>query len=104
MKENINIIKRIEKLEAVVFGSNKKKKNIKTDSEYNGPTGGVKFLIDKGFFNNKQALSQVRDELNKNGYHYSIQAAQTALSRLSKLGGLLVSLKESGKKVYVKRK
>ena len=105
-KEIINIIKRIEKLEAFVFGSTAKvkKSTPKDKSGYEGPTGGIRLLIDKGFFDAKRTLADVRAKLAENGYHYSIQAAQTVLNRLSKTGGSMVALKEGGKKAYVKRK
>jgi hypothetical protein len=103
-KEIINMAKRIEKLEAAVFGLGLKRVVTLKKNNYKGPTGGIKFLIDKGFLNNKQPLAGIRAKLSENGYHYSIQAAQTALNRLSKLGGPIVALKEGGKKLYVKRK
>jgi hypothetical protein len=105
-KEIINILKRIEKLETAVFGSATKVKKLaaKDKSGYEGPTGGIRLLIDKGFFDAKRTLADVRARLAENGYHYSIQAAQTGLNRLSKTGGPIVALKEGGKKAYVKRK
>ncbi len=105
-RERINIIKRIEKLEGVVFASNLEPKTSapQIKSNYSGPTGGIRLLIDKDFFCSKRTLADIRSKMGDNGYHYSIQAAQTALNRLSKSGGPIVSLKEGGKKAYVKRK
>lgn len=105
-KEIINLIKRVEKLEATVFASSTKKfvSRSKKELNYEGPTGGIKILIDKGFFNTKRTLAEIRAKMAENSYHYSIQAAQTALNRLSKLTGPIVALKEGGKKAYVKRK
>jgi len=42
--------------------------------------------------------------MNSHGYHYSKQAIQTPLNRLSLQNGRLVGLKEKGHKVYAKRK
>jgi len=42
--------------------------------------------------------------MQDNGYHYSRQAVQMPLTRLSTVGGPLVALKDKGKNVYVKRK
>ena len=106
MEEKIikNIITRLVRLETTVFKNklNDNKKQISKD--FSGPTGGLRLLVSNGFFNTKQTFGEIRKELAKNNYHYSSQAAQSALSRLSKPGNLLVSLKEGGKKNYVRRK
>ena len=107
MQENIvrDIIRRLTRLEKEVF-INKSQKEDKQGltKNFSGPTGGLKLFLSKGFFDKKRTLANVREELEKNGYNYSSQAADIALRRLSKLGGPLVALKEGGKKVYVKRK
>jgi len=107
IKNNQNVqalLKRIERLEKVVF-SGEQKVHTPKGGKFEGATGGIRFLISKGYLNTKKSLSDIKKGLEGNNYHYSIQAAQTALNRLSKTGGRpLVALKEGGKKVYVKRK
>jgi hypothetical protein len=104
--ENIkSILKRIEKLENEIFGdSGANISKIKNKNRYTGPTGGIRLLIMKSYFKAKRSLGDVRSKLAENDYHYSIQAVQTGLNRLSKPGGPLVAFKERGKKVYAKRK
>ena len=104
-KEIKSIVARIEKLEQSVFGVEEEiifTKKIQGD--FSGATGGIRFLDFQKFFNGKRSLSDVRNELSGRGYHYSLQAVQTALNRLSKPGSPLVTFKEGGKKVYAKRK
>ena len=61
-------------------------------------------LLSHGFFDHRRRFSEIEGELKKQGYHYSKQAIQTPLNRLSRQSGPLVGLKEQGHKVYVKRK
>lgn len=61
-------------------------------------------MVTKGFFDKKRSFGEIRKVMEENDYHYSPQAVQTPLTRLSKTGGLLVAFKVGGKKVYVKRK
>ncbi len=105
-KDIQDLTARIEKLERAVFGKGKGKPKGKNeiDQHFSGATGGLRLLISKGFFDRKRAFSEIEAELLKHGYHYSKQAIQTPLNRLSKTGGTLVGFKEKGKKVYAKRK
>ncbi len=106
MNENIikDIVRRLTRLEKAVFSNGNKIIKKPEEKNFVGPTGGIHLLISQGTFSKKKGLSETRNELAKKGYHYSLQAVQMALSRLSKSGGQLVSLKESGRKLYVKRK
>lgn len=99
-----DIINRLNRIEKVVFSNGLLRAQIQKNDDFVGATGGIRFLISKGLLDTKRSLSDIRGALEKNGYHYSIQAAQSALNRLSKANGPLVALKESGRKVYVKRK
>lgn len=96
-----DLLRRVDKLERAVFG-NRESKTAKPD--FKGATGGLRLLVAKGFFDRRRFFSEIETELRKQGYHYSKQAIQTPLNRLSKIGGPLVSLREKGKKVYAKRK
>lgn len=99
--------KRIRELEESVLIHDSKQKPRKIElgkDKYTGPTGGLRLLIKDGFFKSKKDLASVRRELESKDYYYSRQAVHEALKALAKPGGLLVALKEGGKKVYVERK
>jgi len=102
--ETKSIVARIEKLEKAVFGGEEATSPKKEREAFSGATGGIRFLASQKFFNGKRSLSDVKNELSKHGYHYSVQAIQNGLNRLSKQGGPLVAFREGGKKVYAKRK
>lgn len=97
-----DILVRLAKLEDAVFGQ-RKVKPIKP-KEFTGATGGLRFLISRGFFDRKRNFAEIESELCKLNYHYSKQAIQTPLNNLSRAGYALVGFKEMGKKVYAKRK
>jgi hypothetical protein len=94
---------RIKQLERAVFVKGGFKKSTKTQ-DFKGATGGMHFLISKGYFRSKRLFTTIVTELRTRGYLYSKQAFQNALTRLSRADGPLVTLKESGKKVYAERK
>lgn|SRR3989338_3619259 len=96
------LTKRVDALEKAVFKSIQP-----VDSKlqkYTGAKGGSLLLLSKGYFSKFRTAQEVKNELANNDYHYNIQVIQTTLNRLSKERGLLVGMKESGKKTYVKRK
>lgn len=105
-QKSLTIEQRIVRLENAVFGQKgKTKASTETkSSDFSGATGGIRFLISKGFLKKKQGLAEVRTALSDNGYHYSRQAVHVALNNLARKGGALVFLQESGRKVYVERK
>ena len=96
-----DLMRRVEKLERAVFSGAKAKV---AKQSFGGATGGLRLLISKGFFDQRRFFSEIESELRKQGYHYSKQAIQTPLNRLSVSTGPLVGLKEKGRKVYAKRK
>jgi hypothetical protein len=102
-----DVLARIEALERAVFGANPtiKSRSIKSSTDaFKGATGGLRLLLSNGFFDQRRRFSEIEKELNSQGYHYSKQAIQTPLNRLSLQSGPLVGLKEKGHKVYAKRK
>ena len=106
-QEEINkqIFERLEKLEKTVFCEGRNvEKGHKKIRNFSGAKGGIMLLISQNFFNKKRNAPEVKTELIKHNYHYSIQVVQTALNRFSKPAGPLVAFKEGGKKVYAKRK
>lgn len=95
---------RVEKIEKVVFGTEKGGPKITKQQNFKGATGGIRLLISKGFFDCRRNFGEIREGLASHDYHYSNQAIQTPLNNLSTAGGPLVSFKKDGKKVYAKRK
>ena len=71
---------RVAELEKAVFGTKSKRKT-KPQSKYKGLTGGINLLIDNGFFKKPVLVTEVQDELKKEGYFYSLQATDTILRR-----------------------
>jgi hypothetical protein len=109
MTSNISLselAERVEKLERAVFRTGKKhaKKDVVAGADHSGATGGIRLLVEDGFFDQRRNFAEVSTELQKRGYHYSRQAIQMPLTRLSKVGGPLVSLTGKGKNAYAKRK
>lgn len=104
-KERINELEeRILKLEKVVFGTHKKSIKI-TSSEYKGLIGGITLLLENGFFKKPVLVTEVQDELKKEGYYYSIQATDTTLRRdMVNRKKILSRLKVDGVWQYVIRK
>lgn len=99
-----DLVVRIEKLERAVFTDKKTKLKFADKGDFKGATGGLRLLVSKGFFDRKRNFGEIKKALAGQDYHYSNQAVQTPLNNLSKTGGILVGLKEGGKKVYAKRK
>ncbi len=104
------INQRLERLEDAVFGRIPKVRQNggaarkQKESAFSGATGGVRFLISSGLLKEKRDLTEIRAALSKLGYHHSRQAVHAALNNLAVSRGPLVSLEESGRKIYVERK
>lgn len=95
---------RIARLEQVLLGKRQRMPGKADPGDFKGATGGVRLLTTKGYFNRKRTFGEIKEALASHGYHYSKQAIQTPLNKLSKPGSLLVSFREGGRKVYAKRK
>jgi hypothetical protein len=100
------IDERLVRLEKAVFSQKKGKSTTRlaAGKNFEGPSGGVRFLISQGFFRTKRGLADVRAALAKNDYQYVAPVVQTALNRQATRTGPLATFKEGGKKMYVKRK
>lgn len=96
------LLRRVEKLEKTVFRT--QIKTVAVEPDFKGATGGLRLLLSKGFFDRRRPFSEIESELQAKGYHYSKQAIQTPLNRLSVANGPLVALRAKGKKYYAKRK
>jgi hypothetical protein len=110
-----DLLRRVEILERAVLGPGKgaaspgdretpKAAGSARADVFDGAVGGVRLLISKGFFNSRRSFAEVEKAMQDEGYHYSKQAVQMPLGRLSNVGGPLVALKNKGKNIYVKRK
>ena len=74
---------RVSKLEKAVFVKKpvKTEKSIKSPNKYQGLAGGLQLLIDNGFFNKPVLVTEVQDELQKEGYFRPIQSTDAALRK-----------------------
>lgn len=102
-----NLVARLERLEKLLLPANQLtvSRGANKEKDYGGATGGIRFLADSGYFDKKRTFGEICWALEEKGYNYSRQAVQTPLNKLSSVkAGLLVALKEQGKKVYAKRK
>jgi len=109
--ENSKNIKELEKrisiLEKHVFGSKRKipDTSSKKSENYKGHAGGINLLLDNGFFNKPKLVTEVQDELKKEGYYYSLQATDTRLRRdLVNRTKILTRIQVDGVWQYVIRK
>lgn len=101
------IMSRLEKLERAVFRSRKvtTSKTDKDAKKYKGATGGIRLLVDEGYFDKKRTFGGICKALENKDYHYTKQAVQTPMNNLSSpKKKLLVALTEKGRKLYAKRK
>ena len=102
-----DIVSRLERLERAVFGSGKETANKQhaDAKKYKGATGGIRLLVDEGYFDKKRSFGEICKDLESKGYHYSKQAVQTPLNNLSSpKRKQLVAFTEKGRKLYAKRK
>lgn len=106
-KKIAELQERIEKLEAVVFakGAGGSKTTARAKSEdFKGAPGGVRYLCSKGYFKTPRRFGEIMTAVEAEGYLYTKQAIQNALTRMAKVGGPLVTLRKGGGKVYGERK
>lgn len=94
--------KRISKLESAVFGI---KKSTRGKTDYKGLVGGIRLLIDAGFFKKPVLVTEIQDELQKEGYYFPIQSTDTLLRRdMVNIKKILTRIKVDGVWQYVIRK
>jgi hypothetical protein len=99
--------KRIQKLEATVFP---RKTSLRvapvepSSDDFKGAPGGIRYLYSKGYFRTPRRFGEIMTAVEAEGYLYTKQAIQNALTRMSKVGGPLVTLRRGGGKVYGERK
>jgi len=99
------IMARLERLEKVVFAKQSSSApSVSTSKSYKGATGGIRLLMEEGFFGQKRALGEVCEAAGARGYHYSKQAFHDALTRLSTKEKALVTVSKNGRKLYALRR
>jgi hypothetical protein len=69
--------KRISELEKRVFVEKIKPKE---KQEFEGLSGGIEFLISKGFLDAPKSVKEIQEELKKEGYHYPYSSINKLLS------------------------
>ena len=95
---------RIAKLEKAVFGTQTSPAKSK-GNQHKGLVGGINLLIENGFFNKPVMVTEVQDELQKEGYYHPIQSTDTILRRnMVNIKKILTRLKVDGIWQYVLRK
>ena len=96
---------RVEKLEAM-SSPRKTNESIKSKKGSEGLQGGIQLLVDNGFFAKQRTSSEVKAELDREAYFYSIQTVTKALTRdFTKRKQILTRVKnEEGTWVYAIRK
>jgi hypothetical protein len=68
---------RILKLEKILL-KKEAKPNVQTD--FKGLTGGINFLISKGFLDSPKSVKEIHEELKSEGYHYPEKSVRKILS------------------------
>jgi hypothetical protein len=94
--------KRISELEKATFVE---KVTPKKEQEFKGLSGGIQFLISKGFLDTPKSVKEIQEELRKEGYHYPYESIGKLLSVdfMSKRK-ILTRVKENNVWKYVIRK
>jgi hypothetical protein len=96
--------KRMDRLEKM-FLKRKAGTDTKTSKKYEGLTGGIQLLINNGLFKKPVLVTEVNEELKREGYFYAIQAVDTILRRdLVKRKKVLNRVKIDGVWQYILRK
>ena len=87
---NLRILDDIEKLKQILNDHEKRLSTIESSlhtpkkpssKQYVELSGGIRFLIDNGFFMKPKTKKEVHQELRKEGYYHSPPAVDTALRR-----------------------
>ena len=95
---------RLAKVERAVFPKPRGTKSRAMDGKYDGLTGGVQLLIDGGFFKQPVIVTQVQEELEREGYFWPIESTIVVLGKFVNEKKILKSLKDRDVWRYVLRK
>ena len=91
---------RIIALENLVSKSKPIEKHITSSSK--GPTNAIHKIIQEGFFDTPKSAKEAKEELERQGYYYTIQVVDGVLRRLN--GDTLTRIGKRGQWKYVIRK
>lgn len=92
---------RLAKIEDAVFDQKTERKSPK---KYDGVKGGINFLIDNGFFEKLVSVKEIKEELKKEGYIYSIEIVDRSIRREFHKKKILAREKEGKVWKYTLRK
>lgn len=106
------IDRRLERIEKKIFhvDPNVLSKKIKPTSaskkkDYKGTSGGILFLIDRGFFDEPKSMRAILDELKKEGYFYPVESIDSTVRKVFfNKKKVLTRIKEGKIWLYVTRK
>jgi hypothetical protein len=103
------VMERLDNLEARVSSLEKSILTVKkipaVKKEFTGLSGGIRKLINDGFFNKPKSLREIMDEMRRQMYYYSEPAVNTAVTRdFMKRKGLLTRIGKRSQWKYVLRK
>ena len=92
----------VEELAALKVGSSYEKQK-KFPTKYKGATGGIRFLVDEGFFDSPQPGAAVIAKLKQEGRHYPRASIMMGLLNLVR-GRVLTRIPDGKNYNYVIRK
>lgn len=98
---------RISKLEKQFVSKStesKSEESKKNGSDYNGVSGGIRLLIDNGFLDTPKFVSEIVDEMKREGYYHDMPSIDSALRKSFLKNKILQRIKEENKWKYVIRK
>jgi len=96
--------KRIKELEKAILSKDRTESKV-AEKEYDGLSGGIRFLIDNGFLNIPKSVNEIMEELKKEGYHYPRKSINKLLSiNFARNAKILTRIKEEKVWKYVVRK
>jgi hypothetical protein len=93
--------KKVADFELILHTSKRTKASVPTNSK--GPSNAISKLIQGGFLDTPKAVKEIKEELAREGYYYSIQNIDSALRRMN-LSKILSRIGKRGQWRYVIRK
>jgi len=98
------IEKRLEALEGRKFVQ-KLEDNIPKKGDFSGLSGGIRMLVSNDFLNSPKNFKEIKEELKREGYHYSDAGIMSTLAEtFVKNKKILTRIKEDKMWKYVIRK
>jgi hypothetical protein len=99
------IEKRLDILETKKINHLEETDNKKGEQNFSGLAGGIRMLIENGFLNSPKNFKEIKEELKREGYHYSDAGIISTLTEtFIKSKKILTRIKEDKFWKYVIRK